>query len=51
MSLRGCSEGRLDCRGNVDGDETIGGEQVVLATLVDNAEGAVPLGALVRTTT
>lgn len=48
VSLRDFWEGRLDCRGNVDGGETIDGEQVVLATLVDDAKVAIPLGVPVR---
>ena len=46
--LRGFQKGRLDRCRDVDGDETISREEVVLATLADDAEVAVPLGDLVR---
>jgi hypothetical protein len=46
MSLRRLSEGRLDCRGNVDGSETIGGEEVVFTTLVDDAKAPVVFGLM-----
>jgi hypothetical protein len=34
-------------RGYFDGDEAVGGEQIILAALVDDAQVAIPLGVLV----
>ena len=42
------SEGRLDGGRDVDRHETIGGEQTVLAPLVDSAEVPLVLGVLVH---
>jgi len=36
-----------DRRGYFDRDEAVGREQIILATLVDDAQVAVPLGVLV----
>src|SRR4051812_4175044 len=46
--LRGFQKRGFDSVRDVDGDEAIRGEQVVLATFVDNTKVPVTLGVLVR---
>ena len=41
-------QGSLDGRGHVDRDESIGGEQIVLAAFIDDTKITVTLRVLVR---